>query len=86
MPTQEEIEAHQRALAKRGFKANDPYFHDCAACAERAVQKWTLQSKLGGRDIDLCLACGHARSWSRRRAGHEEREEEVGFDLAAFLR
>lgn len=74
------------ALIKRGFKADDPYFHECAACNVRAIKKFTLQSKLGGRDIDLCMACGVARSWSRRRSAAEERAEDEGFDLVAFLR
>ena len=80
------IEDQRRALAKRGFKAHDPLRHICETCGEQAIEKYSLQSKLGGRDIDLCLACGVARSWSRRRAGYEEREEEPGFDLVAFLR
>jgi len=80
-----EIEAQSRALSKRGFKADDPYFHDCVKCGAHAIQKFTLQGRLGGRDIDLCLECGAARSWSRR-AGQEERVEELDFDLVKFLR
>jgi hypothetical protein len=79
------LEALRRALGKRGFKVEDPQRHDCAACGERAIEKWTLQSKLGGRDIDLCLACAAARSWSRR-GNLADREEETPFDLAVFLR
>jgi hypothetical protein len=80
-----EIEALRRALAKRGFRKDDAYFHDCSKCNQKAVEKYVVLSKLGGRDIDLCVLCGHARSWSRR-AGAEERSEEEGFDLKVFLR
>jgi len=80
-----EIEALRRGLAKRGIKKDDLYFHECTACNERAVEKYVLISRLGGRDIDLCVMCGLARSWTRK-AGSEERTEEPNFDLKVFLR
>jgi hypothetical protein len=80
-----EIETLQRALVKRGFKQDDLYFHECAKCSVRAVRKFTLQGKLGGRDIDLCLDCGHSRSWSRR-DNTSDRVEDAEFDLKVFLR
>jgi hypothetical protein len=80
-----EIEAIRRAIAKRGIKKDDLYFHECTQCNERAVEKYVLISRLGGRDIDLCVMCGHARSWTRN-AASEDRTEEVPFDLKAFLR
>jgi len=41
--------------------------------------------KPGGRDIDLCLACGASASW-RRRPDKEDRERDTTFDLVTFLR
>lgn len=81
-----DTETLSRALFKRGFKADDPYWHECPTCHERSIQKFTLQSKLGGRDIDLCMKCGGTWSWSRRRSASEERTEDADFDLVAFLR
>ncbi|MBP6631737.1 MAG: hypothetical protein KBG28_13905 [Kofleriaceae bacterium] len=79
------VDELRRALVKRGFKHDDPLGHECAGCGEFAVVRYVLQSRLGGRDIDLCIRCGLARSWSRR-AGTEDREEEAEFDLIRFLR
>ena len=80
-----EIESQRRAIIKRGFKKDDLYFHECTKCAVRAVEKYVLISRHGGRDIELCCACGDARSFTRR-AGIEDREEDSAFDLDAFLR
>ena len=71
-------------LGKRGFKRDDVYFHECDACKEKAVAIYKIIGRTGGRDIKLCHACGVARSW-RSVAGNEQREEDVGFDLNAFL-
>jgi hypothetical protein len=49
------------------------------------VLKYITSGRTGGRDIALCQACGVAKSW-RSVAGLETREEDVGFDLRAFLR
>ncbi len=73
------------ALVKRGFRRDDLYYHQCPACSEQAVEKYALVGKPGGRDIDLCLACGQARSW-RRRPEREDRELDATFDLPTFLR
>lgn len=76
---------YQRAkLNKRGFRRDDLYYHQCATCSEQAVEKYHLVGKPGGRDIDLCLGCGEARSW-RRRPEKEDRELDPTFDIVAFL-
>ena len=72
-------------LVKRGFRREDGYVHPCTECKEQAVLKYVLVGKTGGRDISLCQACGVATSW-RSVAGLEVREQDVGFDLDAFLR
>jgi hypothetical protein len=59
-------------LKKRGFRRDDVLLHDCAVCKEHAVATYVIAGKSGGRDIALCLACGHARSW-RSVAGLEQR-------------
>ena len=72
----------QRALARRGFRLDDALLHQCAQCGERAVARYALRGgSLGGRYIDLCVACGRARSF-RQSAGHESQSEDVGFDIA----
>lgn len=71
-------------LAKRGFRRDDVYLHVCETCGEQAVLSYIIAGKSGGRDIRLCQSCGESRSW-RSVAGLEERQEEVGFDLRAFL-
>jgi hypothetical protein len=85
--TEEEqrIEGYRRALTKRGFRRDDLYYHVCPDCSVQAIEKWGLFGKPGGRDIDLCLACGKARSW-RRRPDYEKREADETFDLVTFLR
>ena len=72
-------------LQKRGFRRDDVFLHECATCKEQAVATYIIAGKSGGRDISLCLACGKARSW-RSVAGLEQRVEDEGFDLRAFLR
>jgi len=79
------VDEYERLLRKRGFKRDDPYFHNCAACGEKAVFRLGILSRLGGRDFELCQACGKVRSWSRRPGG-EERVEDVDFDMDAFLK
>ena len=80
-----EIEGFIAKLVKRGFHRDDAYSHECAKCKERAVAVYALHgTRKGSRDIELCLACGNARAWSRRGI-HSEREEDKNFDLAAFL-
>lgn len=71
-------------LSKRGFRRDDVLLHECPDCKERAVLTYVIAGKSGGRDIRLCQACGTARSY-RSGAGLEERVEDVGFDLRAFL-
>jgi hypothetical protein len=43
-----------------------------------------VSGRTGGRDISLCQACGISTSW-RSVAGLEQREQDLGFDLRAFL-
>jgi hypothetical protein len=57
----------------------------CSTCGIQAVEKYSVGGKPGGRDIDLCLACGASASW-RRRPDREDRERDETFDLAVFLR
>lgn len=71
-------------LQKRGFRRDDVLLHVCEKCREQAVLTYVIQGRSGGRDIKLCQACGDARSW-RSVAGLEGREEDLAFDLRAFL-
>jgi len=71
-------------LSKRGFRRDDVLLHECPDCHEQAVLKYITAGKTGGRDISLCQACGVARSW-RSGAGFQAREQDLGFDLRAFL-
>ena len=81
----EDLQALEYKLAKRGFKQQDVYHHECPSCKEVAVRIYGIGGKLGGRDIRLCLACGACRSF-RAAAGMQDRVEEPGFDLQEFLR
>jgi hypothetical protein len=80
----DDLQTLEYKLSKRGFRRDDVYMHVCEKCNEQAVATYIIAGKAGGRDIKLCLACGDARSW-RSVAGLEQREEDVGFDLRAFL-
>jgi hypothetical protein len=80
----EDLAALEKKLAKRGFRLNDSYLHECTACHERAVLKFAAIGRTGGRDIALCQACGVAESW-RSVAGLGSREQDMDFDLNAFL-
>lgn len=85
-----DLEPFRIALRKRGFRQDDAYLHPCPKCNEqRAVEKWVISGKgarqPGGRDIDLCGACGETWSW-RQRPLREEREIDPAFDLATFLK
>jgi hypothetical protein len=79
-----DLDTLEYKLGKRGFRREDAYFHECTACHERAVARYVVAGKTGGRDISLCQACGVVRSW-RSVPGLEAREEDPGFDLRAFL-
>ncbi|MGN6104441.1 MAG: hypothetical protein ACTHU0_05000, partial [Kofleriaceae bacterium] len=65
-------------------RRDDMFLHDCPACQEHAVLIYVIAGRVGGRQIRLCQACGDARSF-RSGAGLEDRVEDVGFDLRAFL-
>jgi hypothetical protein len=80
-----DLEALEYKLRKRGFRRDDVLLHECTSCKEPAVATYVIAGKTGGRDITLCIACGVARSW-RSGAGLEQRVEDTGFDLHAFLR
>ncbi len=71
-------------LQKRGFRRDDVLLHDCDKCKEHAVATYVISGRTGGRDITLCLACGDSRSW-RSSSDANQRVEDVGFDLRAFL-
>lgn len=83
-PTERELETIEYKLKKRGFKQGDVYHHECPTCHEKAVRIYAIMSKVGGRDIRLCLACGICTSF-RANAGMDGREEDPGFDLTSFL-
>ncbi|MEZ4367806.1 MAG: hypothetical protein R2939_16235 [Kofleriaceae bacterium] len=75
----------ERRLAKRGFRRDDVFLHDCPDCGEHAVLRFILlRGRIGGRDIAYCQACARSRSW-RSGAGHTERVEDPEFDLERFL-
>jgi hypothetical protein len=81
-----DLEPYRIALRKRGFRQDDVYLHECPKCGtSRAVEKWVLSGKSGGRDIDLCGACGETWSY-RQRPMREQREVDPDFDLATFLK
>jgi hypothetical protein len=85
MPPVENLSALEYKLGKRGFRRDDLLLHACAKCGhEQSVASYIIAGKSGGRDIKLCLHCGDARSW-RSGAGHNEREEDLNFNLDSFL-
>lgn len=79
-----DLETLQYRLGKRGFRIADPQLHECEGCKEKAVLRYGIAGRNGGRDIAICQACGVARSW-RSEPGLNDRIEDVGFDLRAFL-
>jgi len=86
MSSPPDLEPYRIALRKRGFLQSDPYLHQCPKChTDRAVEKWIVAGRTGGRDIDLCGACGQTWSW-RQRPLKDEREIDPDFDLATFLK
>jgi hypothetical protein len=85
MPPPADLETLIYKLKKRGFHQDDVHLHECPSCHERGVAIFAILGRSGGRDIRVCLDCGHARSW-RAGAGMEERTEDTEFDLRAFLR
>jgi hypothetical protein len=80
----EDLGTLEYKLQKRGFRRDDVFLHVCEKCNEQACLSYVIAGKSGGRDISLCQACGDSRSW-RSGAGLEQREEDLGFDLRAFL-
>lgn len=80
----EDLETLEYKLGKRGFRRDDVFLHECLDCQEKAVLSYVISGRSGGRDISLCQACGVSRSW-RSGAGQLQREEDIGFDLRAFL-
>ncbi len=72
-------------LGKRGFHLINTIPVICPACNVQAVAQFGIIGRSGGRDIELCQACGHARSW-RKDSGQENRILDEGFDLVGFLR
>jgi hypothetical protein len=80
----DDLEALEYKLRKRGFRREDLYLHECTGCHEQAVLTYVLAGRTGGRDISLCQTCGVATSW-RSSGGLESRQQDLGFDLRAFL-
>lgn len=83
--SQNELDTLEYKLHKRGFRRDDVLLHVCAACEAKAVLTYVIAGRTGGRDIQLCVECGEARSW-RSTGGLEQRSEDPSFDLDAFLR
>ena len=82
----DQLTALEARLRKRGFRRDDVFLHVCPSCGEQAVIRYIIVAgRTGGRDISLCQACGQATSW-RSGAGLEGREQDLSFDLHAFLR
>lgn len=83
--TPPDLDQLEHLLAKRGFRQDDSLLHPCEACAAQAVRRYVLaRGRQGGRDIGWCTACDRTRSWTSA-SGHNEREEDRGFDLRKFL-
>jgi hypothetical protein len=80
----DDLDTIEHKLGKRGFRRIDGHYYECADCRAHAVRKYATLGRTGGRDISLCEACGVATSW-RSVAGMEQREQDAGFDLRAFL-
>ena len=80
----EDLATLEYKLNKRGFRRGDGFLHECEGCKERAVLRYIIAGRAGGRDISLCQACGVARAW-RSVPGLEDRQEEKDFDLRKFL-
>lgn len=85
MPTPRDLGTLEHKLSKRGFKREDVYLHECPDCHERAVIRYAILGRIGGRDIGYCQACGGARS-HRSGGGMNDRVEDPTFDLDEFLR
>lgn len=84
MPPPEDLENLIYRLGKRGFKRDDLQLHDCTGCGEHAVLTFVIMGRAGGRDIQICQACGLSTSY-RSNAGLHERVQDLDFDLRAFL-
>jgi len=77
-----QIEERVRKLKKRGF-ITDGIRERCADCGVNGQAIFKILSRVGGRDIKWCLACGVVRSW--RRTADDHLIEEPAFDLDKFL-
>jgi hypothetical protein len=71
-----------RKLLKRGFKRDSVKDH-CPACNVSALHVYQVASRLGGRDVKWCMACGKINSFKRTANG--DLNEDIGFDLEQFL-
>ena len=73
-----------RRFKKRGF-VTDGVRERCNDCEQNGVWIYKiLGSRVGGRDIRWCLACGKVRSW--RRYADDNLVEDTNFDLDEFLK
>ncbi|HPH64870.1 MAG TPA: hypothetical protein PLF40_03965 [Kofleriaceae bacterium] len=82
--TPSELSQFEYKLGKRGFRLVNTLPLQCSKCNERAIAQYVIAGRIGGREIDLCQACGHAQSW-RRSSTLEDRELDPTFDLKTFL-
>jgi len=83
--TPSELSQLEYKLGKRGFHLINTIPVICPACNAQAVAQFAIAGRVGGRDIELCQACGHCRSW-RKDSGQENRVLDEAFDLVGFLR
>jgi hypothetical protein len=79
---EQQVEELIRKLRKRGF-ITDALRDHCPICERSAMHVYRLVSRLGGRDITWCMACGKIRSF--RRHADDKVVEDQNFDLEAFL-
>ncbi len=85
MPAPDDLETLQNKLRKRGFRQDDLFLHECAACKTNAVVIFAISGRSGGRDIRICQECGDAKSWTAG-AGMDGRVQDETFDLRTFAR
>ncbi|HKA89765.1 MAG TPA: hypothetical protein VKE22_19015 [Haliangiales bacterium] len=79
---EQQVEQLIRKLRKRGF-ITDALRDHCSACGKSAMHVYRLVSRLGGRDIHWCMACGQIRSF--RRHADDTVVEDKDFDIEKFL-
>jgi hypothetical protein len=76
------ITALQKKLKNRGFRVEGMREH-CPKCDASTVMLWVIAGRIGGRDIEWCMACDTIKSY--RRTAADQRTEEENFDIDTFL-